>query len=71
MRMLMCTHGRYSGDVKVPLTNLLGEVDSGRGSCPSRKSRFLGPNRQLLPARQFRKIIALAFLKATYPQIPY
>jgi hypothetical protein len=33
-----------------PPTNFLGEVDSGSGSCPSRKSKIYGPNQKLLAA---------------------
>ena len=50
--------------------SLLGEVDMGMGSCLTKKSWFSGPKRKLLPAlSDFKKTIALAFLKTTSPQI--
>ena len=60
------------GDVKLPLTNFLGEVDMG-GGAPIKKLRFFGPDQQLLsaPSDFKKKIIAYEFLKATYPQVPY
>jgi hypothetical protein len=33
----------------LPPTSLSGEVDTGRGSCPAKKSGFSGPARKLLP----------------------
>ena len=53
-----------------PPYELFGEVDSGKGSGPSKKSNFFGPNRKVMPACPPQKTIALAFLEATYPQIP-
>jgi hypothetical protein len=59
-------------DVKLSPTNFLREVDLGRGSRPSRKSKFSGPDWKLLPTHPTsKKTIALAFMKATYSQIPY
>ena len=59
-------------DVKLPVMNFSGESDSGRGNRPSKKLEFLGSDRKLLPARPIlKKLIALAFFKAIYQQIPY
>ena len=60
------------GEVKPPPTSFSGEVDTSRGSPPSKKSRFFGPNQKPLSTPpNFEETIALAFLKATYPQIPH
>jgi hypothetical protein len=50
-------------DVKFPPMNSVGAEYSGRGRIRPKTA----------PARlpDFKKTIALAFLKATYPQIPY
>ena len=39
--------GPKEDDILTP-TSLLGEVDSGRGSCPTKKPGFSGPARKLL-----------------------
>ena len=65
---IQCTRA----DIKPPPTIFSGEVDTGSGSPPRKKSRFYGPIRKLLPIlADFGKIIFLAFLKVTYLQIPY
>ena len=51
--------------------DLFEKVDMGKGS-PTRKNLFSRPDRNFLHGpSDFQKTIALAFSKATYPQIPY
>ena len=63
---------RGGGDIKVPPTNFSECQNQAGEATHSKKSNFFGPNRKLLPAYPIlKKLIALAFLKVTYPQIPY
>ena len=49
-----------------------GEVHTGRGSCRRKKSSFSGTDRKHPPVPLVsERVIILAFLKATYLQIPY
>ena len=51
---------------------LFGEGRSGQGQPSKKKSRFSGPDQKFLSlSSNFKKTIALAFLKPTYPQFPY
>jgi hypothetical protein len=60
-------------NIKPPPMSFSGEVDTGRGNPHKpKKMRFFGPDQKLLPAPpNFKKTIALTFLKADYPQNPY
>jgi hypothetical protein len=59
-------------DVKFPPTNYSGAEYSGRGSRLAENLDFSVPTQKLLPAYPtLKKILALAFLKATYSQNPY
>ena len=59
--------------IKPLLTSFSWEVDTSKGNCPKEKStKFLDPTEFFcMPRSTLKKpLIALAFLKATYPQIP-
>ena len=65
-----CKVGKW-GTLNTSPANFLGVVDLGRGSRPERNPIFWNRLKTSARPSDFEKTIALAFLKVTYPQIPY